>query len=246
MIGYPLHSARKLRALLVDDEKLARNFLARMLSRNEKIQESIACASAAEARERIKEFRPDLLLLDIDMPGGSGFDFLDSLPSRDVPIVVFTTAHPQFAPRAFDAQACDYLLKPFDEDRLALALERVQQALQNHTRAARSPRRISLPLGDRVLRLSADEIDWISAEDNYVRIHRGKETLLVRSTLNKLQRDFGCEPFLRVHRSHIVNINRVREVQRSRNHQYSLILADGTAIPCSRRYKLRLRLALEL
>ena len=246
MIGYPPHPARKLRALLVDDEKLARNFLARMLSRSEKIQESIACASAAEARERIKEFRPDLLLLDIDMPGGSGFDFLDSLPSRDVPIVVFTTAHPQFAPRAFDAQACDYLLKPFDEDRLALALERVQQALQNHTRAARSPRRISLPLGDRVLRLSADEIDWISAEDNYVRIHRGKENVLVRATLNNLAREFHSDFLLRVHRSCLVNINRVKEVHRGPNHHYSLVLEDGTPIPCSRRYKRRLRAILNL
>jgi len=246
MSGHEVRPARKLRALLVDDERLARNFLTRMLSRNERVQESVACGSAAEAQERIKEFRPDVLLLDVDMPGGSGFELLEALPSGDLPIIVFTTAFPQFAPRAFDAQACDYLLKPFDEDRLSVALERAQQALQNHARAARSPRKISLPLGDRVLRLSADEIDWISAEDNYVRIHRGKESLLVRSTLNKLQRDFRCEPFLRVHRSCMVNVNRVREVRRSRNHQYSLILSDGTAIPCSRRYKRRLRLALDL
>jgi two-component system LytT family response regulator len=246
MISHPLRPARKLRALLVDDEKLARNFLTRMLSRSERIQESVACAGAAEAHERIKEFRPDVVFLDIDMPVASGFDFLDALPSDDLPIVVFTTAHPQFAPRAFDAQACDYLLKPFDEDRLSLALERVEQALQNNTRAAQSPRRISLPLGDRVLRLSADEIDWISAEDNYVRIHKGKESLLVRSPISKLERDLRGEMFLRVHRSCMVNINRVKEVQRSLKHQYSIVLGDGTRIQCSRRYKRRLRSVLGL
>lgn len=246
MIGHAIRPARKLRALFVDDEKLARNFLSRMLSRSEKIQESAGCASAAEARERIKEFRPDVLLLDIDMPGGSGFDLLDALPSRDLPIVVFTTAHPQFAPRAFDAQACDYLLKPFDEDRLSLALERVEQALENHTRSASSPRKITVPFGERVLRLSADEIDWITAEDNYVRIHRGKESLLMRSTLNKLECYFQNELLLRVHRSCMVNIGRIREVRKGTNHQYALVLEDGTMIPCSRRYKRRLRSALNL
>ena len=246
MIGRRIHSIRKLRALLVDDEKLARNFLTRMLSRSEKVQEIVGCASAAEAREGIQEFQPDVLFLDIDMPGGSGFDLLEALPSVDSPILVFTTAYPQFASRAFDVQACDYLLKPFDEDRLSLALDRVQQALRNHTRAARSPRKISLQLGNSILRLSADEIDWISAEDNYVRIHRGNKSLLIRSTLNKLERDFRGELLLRVHHSCMVNMGRVREVRRSPNHQYSVVLGDGTTLPCSRRYKRRLRLALEL
>jgi two-component system LytT family response regulator len=236
--------AGRLKALLVDDEKLAREFLARMLWKNESIQECVACRSAAEARERIKQFRPDILFLDIEMPEGSGFQLLDMLHSEELPIVVFTTAFAQFASRAFDVQACDYLLKPFDEDRLSLAIDRAKEALRNHSRSARTANKITLPLGDRTVRLAAHEIDWMFAEDNYVRIHCGKENLLVRSTLSKLERDFRSEVLLRVHRSCIVNINRVKEVQRDRNHQYSIILGDGTAVKCSRRYKRRLRMAL--
>jgi two-component system, LytTR family, response regulator len=237
---------KKLRVMLVDDETLARDFLTRMLSKNESVQEILGCASAVEARERMRQFRPDLLFLDIEMPGGSGFQLLELLPSEDIPVVVFTTAFAQFAPQAFDVQACDYLLKPFDEDRLFLALDRAKEALENHARRSRSPIRITVPLGNRTVRLAAYEIDWMSAEDNYVRINCGKQSLLVRSTLKKLERDLKSEMLLRVHRSWIVNIKRVKEVRRNSNHQYSIVLEDGTAIKCSRRYKHRLRTAFDL
>ena len=246
MSGSECRQTKNLRVMLVDDEKLARDFLTRMLSKNESIREILGCASAVEARERIRQFRPDLVFLDIEMPGGSGFQLLEQLPSEDFPVVVFTTAFAQFATKAFDVQACDYLLKPFDEDRLLLALDRAKEAMENHAKSSRSPIRITVPLGNRVIRLAAHEIDWMSAEDNYVRIHWGKQTLLVRSTLEKLERGFKSEMLLRVHRSWIVNTKRVREVRRAANHQYSIVLEDGTAIKCSRRCKRRLRTALDL
>jgi two-component system LytT family response regulator len=237
-------SAQELRVLVVDDEKLARNFLLRMLSKDEAIHQIEACGSVSEARRCMQQFHPDILFLDVQMPGASGFQLLEMLPSGEHPVVVFTTAFAQFATRAFDVQACDYLLKPFDEDRLFLALDRAREALKNHLKRVRSPMRITVPLGDRAVRLSADEIDWMAADDNYVRICCGKKTLMVRSTLERLERDLKSEMLLRVHRSWIINLKSVKEVRYNCNHQYALIMADGTTVTCSRRYKHLLRSAL--
>lgn len=136
--------AQKLRVMLVDDEGLARNFLRRMLAKDDDIQEIQECSSASEARERIQQCCPDILFLDVKMPGLSGFDLLEKLSEEDQPVVVFTTAFANYAPRAFDIQACDYVMKPFDEDRLFLALDRAKEALRNQLRRARSPFRITV------------------------------------------------------------------------------------------------------
>lgn len=237
---------QKLRVMLVDDERLARNFLRHMLAKDDDIQEIQECSSASEARERIQQCCPDILFLDVKMPGLSGFDLLEKLSDEDQPVVVFTTAFADYAPRAFDIQACDYVMKPFDEDRLFLALDRAKEALRNQLRRARSPFRITVAERGRSVRLCADDIIWMAAEDNYVRICYGRETLLVRSTLNKLERDFKRNVLLRVHRSWIVNVNSVKEIRQSRNYQYSLVLSDGTAIMSSRRYKRSLRIAFQL
>ena len=244
----PRHAGltRKLRVMLVDDEALARSFLRRILAKDEDIDEIQACSSAGEALEQIRQCRPDILFLDVKMPGLSGFELLETLPVEDQPVVVFTTAFANYAPRAFDIQACDYVMKPFDEDRLFLALDRAKEALRNQLRRARSPFRITVAGGGRNIRLSADDIVWMAAEDNYVRICCGKETLLVRSTLNKLERDFKRDVLLRVHRSWIVNVNRVKEIRQSSNYQYALVLSDGTAIMSSRRYKRSLRAAFQV
>jgi two-component system LytT family response regulator len=212
-----------------------------MLARSEQIDQIQACASISEAGEQIIWFRPDVIFLDIQMPGGTGFDLLERLKHGTTPVVIFTTAFAQFAPKAFDVQACDYLLKPFDEERLALALDRAGEALRHNSRRFRSPTRITVPLGSRSVRLTAQDIDWMAAEDNYVRIHSGTQELLARSTLEKLERDLKDGTLLRVHRSWIVNINRVKEIRRGEKQQYSVILEDGTAIKCSRRYKRQLR-----
>lgn len=235
-----------MRALVVDDEELARDFLTRMLSRNDHIGEIQTCANISKALERIGEFRPDVLFLDIQMPGGSGFNLLESLSTKRAPVVIFTTAFAKFAAKAFDVQACDYLLKPFDEERVSLALDRAREALNHHAKRLRSPAKITVSLGNRTIRLAADEIDWMSAEDNYVRIHSGTQNVLVRSTLEKLERDLKDEVLLRVHRSWVVNTQRVKEIRRGNKRQYSVILEDGTAIRCSRRFKRRLRTMFDL
>jgi two-component system LytT family response regulator len=232
--------------MLVDDEALARSFLRRILAKDDDIQEIQACSSAGEALERIQQCRPDILFLDVKMPGLSGFELLETLPADDQPVVVFTTAFANYAPRAFDIQACDYVMKPFDEDRLFLALDRAKEALRTQLRRARSPFRITVAGGGRNIRLCADDIVWMAAEDNYVRICCRKETLLVRSTLNKLERDFKRDILLRVHRSWIVNVNRVKEIRQSSNYQYALVLSDGTAIMSSRRYKRLLRATFQI
>jgi DNA-binding LytR/AlgR family response regulator len=242
--GAPL--PQQIRVMIVDDERLAQSFLRRILEKDHHIREIQACSTGSEALERMQQFRPDILFLDIKMPGLSGFEVLAELPEEDQPVVVFTTAFADYAPRAFDIQACDYVMKPFDEDRVFLALDRAKEALRNQLRRARSPFRITVADGRRNVRLCADEVVWMAAEDNYVRICCGRETLLVRSTLNKLERNFKRDVLLRVHRSWIVNVNRVKEIRQSRNYQYTLVLSDGTAIVSSRRYKSSLRIAFQL
>lgn len=235
----------RLRVLVVDDEKLARDFLVRMLARFESIQTCMATSSLAEAKANLHQHHPDILFLDIEMPGGSGFELLDGSTPEESPITIITTAYPQFGPKAFDVQACDYLLKPFDQERLSLALDRAEEAMKSRRRTARSERKITLPVGPRTVRLAAHEIDWIEAEGNYVHIHTPKERLFCRSSLGKLQRHLQSRMLLRVHRSYVVNIHRIKEIKRSENRHYSLILRDGTTVKCSRRCRRRLHAALQ-
>jgi two-component system, LytTR family, response regulator len=235
-----------LRVLVVDDEKLARDFLVRMLSRDARVQSCFSAPDISQAAIKLRQNSPDVIFLDIQMPGGSGFEFIEKLAVEDVPVVIFTTAYPQFAPRAFDVQACDYLLKPFDEERLAVALGRAAEAIKNQRRTAKTEKKVTLTIGARTLRIAAHEISWMAAEGNYVRIHSGSESLFLRSSLGKLQREFRSKFLIRVHRSSIVNILRIKEMNRNDKRCYSLVLSDGTRLKCSRRCQARLRLALKL
>ncbi len=242
-----------LRVLLVDDEPLARAKLRRLLTDEPDLEIAGEAASAAEAREIILAERPDLIFLDIQMPGEDGFALLESLPADALPAVVFVTAFDQHALRAFEVNALDYLLKPFDRERLQVALERAREALARRD-ASPLDEQLKLMLqelrGDqpylnrfvirsvgRIVFVVARDVDWIEASGNYVRLHIGKESHLLRETMSSLETRLDPRVFARIHRSTIVNIERIRELHHIFHGDYSVLLRDGTRLTLSRGYR---------
>jgi two-component system LytT family response regulator len=228
-----------IRVLLVDDEPLARQRLRQMLADHADVAIAGEAEHVEQARELVRAERPDLILLDVRMPGVDGFALLEGLHLTPMPYVIFVTAHAEHAVDAFDAQAVDYLLKPFDEERLARALERARLAI-----ARRGPQRhlerFPVTLGRRTRYVSAAEVDWIEGYGNYVRLHTGKAAHLVRGTLKALEGELDPGRFVRIHRSAIVAVDRVRELESLGGGEYRVVLSDGTRIPMSQRYRERL------
>lgn len=242
----------KLRALIVDDERLARLKLRRFLDDEPDIEVIGECASGAEAVERIRAERPDLVFLDIQMPGLDGFAVLREVGPDRSGRVVFVTAHDEHAVRAFEVEALDYLLKPFDRARFQQTLERVRRErrqtldekitalLERIERPTEHLDRILIRSGGRMTFLKLREVDWIEADDNYVRLHAGREPHLVRDTLRRLEPRLDPRLFLRVHRSAIVNIEAIAEIRSLFHGDYDILLRDGTALPVGRSYRDRL------
>jgi two-component system LytT family response regulator len=228
-----------IRVLLVDDEPLARQRLRQMLADHADVAIAGEAEHVEQARELVRAERPDLILLDVRMPGVDGFALLEGLHLTPMPYVIFVTAHAEHAVDAFEAQAVDYLLKPFDEERLARALERARLAI-----ARRGPQRhlerFPVTLGRRTRYVSAAEVDWIEGYGNYVRLHTGKAAHLVRGTLKALEGELDPGRFVRVHRSAIVAVDRVRELESLGGGEYRVVLSDGARIPMSQRYRKRL------
>jgi len=242
-----------LRVLVVDDEALARARLRRLLAGEEGVEVVGEAASADEARRLIAEERPDLVFLDVQMPGEDGFELLESLPAGAAPEVVFVTAYDQHALRAFEVNALDYLLKPFDRERLRLALERAREALARRSPAALDEQlrlmlqelrgeqphlsRFVIRSVGRIVFVTAADVDWIEASGNYVRLHIGKESHLLRETMSSLETRLDPRVFARIHRSAIVNIERIRELHHIFHGDYSVLLKDGTRLTLSRGYR---------
>ncbi|KAB2968155.1 MAG: response regulator transcription factor [Thermoanaerobaculia bacterium] len=243
----------RLRVLIVDDETLARSRLRRLLDGEEGVEIAGEAASAEEARRLVASERPDLLFLDVQMPGEDGFELLESLPAESAPAVIFVTAFDQHALRAFEVHALDYLLKPFDRERLRLSLERAREAL-----ARRAPgelgeqlrmmlqelrgeqqhlNRLVIRSVGRIVFVAASEVDWIEAAGNYVRLHIGKDSHLLRETMSSLETRLDPRVFARIHRSTIVNIERIRELQHIFHGDYAVLLRDGTKLTLSRGYR---------
>jgi two-component system LytT family response regulator len=197
--------------LIVDDEPLARRFLRRLLERDGGVGEIRQCANGLEARAEITRAPPDILFLDVEMPGLSGADLLGSLPTEATPVTIFTTAYSRHAIRAFELAACDYLLKPFDEARFAKALMRAKSALEA-SRRARGGARLAVRLGDRTVLYAADQVLAVSSEDNYIHIRVEGRVFLQRSTLAAVEWALRGSGFLRVHRRFLVNMARVRAI----------------------------------
>jgi two-component system LytT family response regulator len=249
------------RTLLVDDEPLSRQRLRNLLQGDVEIDLVGECGDGQEAVEACQRLRPDLVLLDVQMPGLDGFEVLDRLDPQALPAVVFVTAYGSYAVKAFEVHALDYLVKPVVASRLAKALERVKSSLigRDDGEARRrltalveerrlQPRRVNrfvVKVGGRFLWKEIDAIDYIEADGNYVRVHLGKESRLVREKMNVVEQRLDAAVFLRVHRSYIVNVGRVKEIFPMARGEYRILLQDGvTQIPLSRGYRQRLEFQL--
>ncbi len=229
--------------LIVDDERLARQRLRRLLETQPEIAVVGECSSGREAALFLDCQRVDLIFLDIQMPEMDGFALLEHRMEGKAPMVVFVTAHDAHAVRAFEVNALDYLLKPFDEDRLERCLQRVRSHydMQKQPGAARHrPNRLAVRSSGKVFFVKMDDIDWVEAADNYIVLHLGRETHILRETMNSIQMRLDPAKFLRVHRSRIVNIERIRELQPWFHGEYLIVLTDGTQLTLSRSYREKL------
>lgn len=251
--------------LIVDDEPLARARLRRLVSKENDLRLIGECANGGEAVAAIREGRPALVFLDIDMPDMSGFEVLDSLPPARRPAVVFVTAYDEFAVRAFEIHALDYLLKPFEAPRFAIALARArahlaaghtgvgalsalleevrarQRAIEGMMRSAgpNHPHRLVVRSGHDLVFVQVRDIDWISAADNYVELHLGNVSHLLRETLTSVERRLDPARFLRIRRDAIVNLDRVRAVRNGATGEPEMILRSGTTLRLGRAYRAR-------
>jgi len=227
---------------VVDDEPLARRNLTVLLRRDPGIGCIAECESGADALEEIRRTRPDLMFLDVQMPECDGFDVLELLGAEVPPTVVFVTAHDEYALRAFEAGALDYLLKPFDDARFQRALNRAKDKLAHY--AETPPQRVErlvVRSAGRVVFLDAAEIDWIEAADYYACLHVGNATHLLRRTLLDLERDLDGGAFCRIHRSIIVNLDRIRGLELREDGEYEVVLISGVRLRLSRRFRRNLQ-----
>jgi len=236
------HSA-KIRALLVDDEPLARSNLKFLLRQDSDIESITEAGSGAEAVSEIRSARPDLVFLDVQMPECGGFDVLEILKTdKSLPVIVFVTAHDEYALRAFDAGALDYLLKPFDDSRFHLAMQRAKEKI-----AAREPLPLQVPPQEtprlevrsagQVAYVQVPDIDWVEAADYYACLHVGAKSHLLRKSMAELERELDARIFCRIHRSTIVNLRRVRSLQVDAAGEYDVILDGGQKLRLSRRFR---------
>ena len=230
----------KIRVMVVDDEPLARSSLRVLLRRDPEIELVSECGSGKEALREIRARKPELVFLDVQMPECDGFDVLEQL-GKDLPLaLVFVTAYDQYALRAFEAGALDYLLKPFDNARFARALERAKERIALKD-APRKIERLAIKNAGEMLFLKISEIDWIEAADYYVCLHAGARTHLLRRSMNEVEEELGTGAFCRIHRSAIVNLERVRRLEVSEEGGTDVVLGNGTRLRLSRRYKKRLQ-----
>jgi two-component system LytT family response regulator len=244
----------KLRILIVDDMPLSRQRTRRYLADAPDVEIVGECGEAESALEAVERLAPNLLLLDVQMPGLTGFHLLERIPAERRPAVVFVTAFDEFAVKAFVVQAVDYLLKPFDRERLAQALAKARDALARSRAAAPPPVEVPALYLDRIavksigktVFVSAAAIDWIETAGNYVCLHTGHETHLVRATMSQLESQLDPRRFVRIHRSTMVRIEAVKEIQPLFNGDQSVILANGDKVVLSRSYREKAQAALGL
>lgn len=220
-----------IRALIVDDESLARRSVATLLAGETGIELVGECASGGEAVAKIRSARPDLVFLDVEMPDGDGFEVLEALGCDLPAAVVFVTAYDRYALRAFEVGAIDYLLKPFDQARFAKVLARARDWIaQEKSRDAR----LAVKSAGQVTLLKLSQIDWIEAADYYASLHVAGRTHLLRRSLADLEKELDAQGFCRVHRSALVNLDRVKGLVTDEEGDYRVELADGTRLRLSR------------
>jgi two-component system LytT family response regulator len=247
-----------MRVMIVDDEEFARRGVRTRLQKLNDVEIVAECKNGREAVESIRRISPDLVFLDVQMPGKSGFDVLEDIGQHSLPYIIFLTAHDKYAIRAFDVRALDYLLKPIDDERFHIALSRARASLTRdrddhlgrrlmalvedihaaaHTSRPRDGHRIMVRSGGRVMFVKVDEIDWVEAAGDYVSIHSGKKSWLLRETISELDKRLAPHGFARIHRSTIVKLERISELRVMDNGEYIVVLNDGTPLKLSRNYR---------
>jgi two-component system, LytTR family, response regulator len=224
-------------ALVVDDEQLARSSLTLLLRGDPDIESIAECASGAEAVDAIRRTPTDIVFLDVQMPECDGFDVLERLIGLDLPVIVFVTAYDEYALQAFDAGALDYLLKPFDDARFKLALERAKEKLGRRNEAAPRLQRLAVKESGTVYYVPIADIDWIEAADYYACLHVGPKSHLLRRSIADLVSDLDAELFCRIHRSVIVNLRRVTGLEVDGTGEYEVVLHGGQKLRLSRRFR---------
>lgn len=246
----------KIKALIVDDEPIARDRVRRMLREETDVEIIGECGNGKEAVNFVHENKPDLVFLDIQMPEMNGFETLQTINPEKVPAIIFVTAYDQYAIQAFDVHALDYLLKPFNRERFKRAVGRAREQIES-TQVGKVDERLAALLADltkskkylerlvvksvgRVFFLRTDEVDWIEAAGNYAKLHVGREGHLIRETMNGLEAKLNPDKFLRIHRSTLVNIDRIKELNPLFSGDYTVMLKNGTELTLSRNYRDRL------
>ena len=247
-----------IRAIIVDDEPIAREGVRRQLSREPDVEIIAECGDGLTAVETIRELAPDLVFLDVQMPGMDGFEVVRAIDVA--PAIVFVTAYDKYALQAFEVNAVDYLLKPFDGERFQKAFQRARAQIEGRTAEAikakleallesirpqqRYLERLVVKAAGRIFFLPVSEIDWIESADNYVNLHCGRESHLIRETLSSLETKLNPEEFLRIRHSAIVNLKRIKELRPLFKGEYEIVLLSGVKLTSSRRYRSKLETGL--
>jgi two-component system, LytTR family, response regulator len=242
----PADRAERIRVVVVDDEPLARSNLTVLLRLDPEIEIVKECGSGMDALAEIRHSRPDLVFLDVEMPECDGFDVLEMLGGELPAAVVFVTAYDQYALRAFEAGALDYLLKPFDNARFGRALDRAKERVAQGRRSPHSCERLAVKSAGQVLFLKFSEIDWIEAADYYSCLHVGAKTHLLRRSMAELDEELDQAVFCRIHRSTIVQLDRIRGLRLNEHGEYDVLLRNGTRLKLSRRYRKQLQSRLSI
>jgi two-component system LytT family response regulator len=250
----------KISILIVDDEDLARRRIRELVEKHPELELLSECATGTQAVAAITRLHPQIVFLDIQMPDLNGLEVVRKLQAASMPLIIFITAYDEFAVNAFELHACDYLLKPFKKKRFEEALLRAKNDLRTRNKEqwiqrtyamleslstiSRYLDRFTIKERGRIFFVKARDVDWIEAEDNYVRIHTGKEEYLIRQQIGQLQRELDPSCFIRIHRGAIVNVERIQELQQWFKRDYRIVLRNGTVLPLGRSYRKGLREAL--
>ena len=243
--------SEELRVLVVDDEALGRQRLRELINADDTLELVGECADGEEAINAIVDKQPDLVFLDVQMPEITGFDVIDAVGPDRMPLTIFVTAHDKFALQAFEVEALDYLMKPFDDARFRQAVDRARKrgatgqseglsSVVNET-AHRFPDRFVVRTGKRCDIIFADDVDWFEAADNYVRLHVGAATHMMRTSISQLEKRLDPTRFMRIHRSTIVNIARIKQIEPHNQTEFMLKLGDGAELTSSRKYRAAVR-----
>lgn len=252
----------KLKVLIAEDEPVSRERLRQLLQAERLVEIVAECATGFEALNAVRQTRPDIMFLDVKMPDLDGFGVVKGLSGAHLPVIVFVTAYDRFALKAFEVHAADYLLKPFDRERFKTALQRARERLQRNPEAlnnqalsevlatlpARLNRRerVTVKSQGRISFVNTVEIDWIRAADNYVELHVRGTTHLLRTTITALSDQLPLNRFARISRSHLVNLDRIKEMRSKSHGDYLVVLQDGTRLTASRNYRKNLQLLLDM